>query len=142
MKYPNYFQPNMLLRADSHAMECLAKMLTLESYFVQSDAISGSSSSAVRYAGQNLFCFRSEIFSWLRFKLSLLSIKSCSTIEIGFVVNRCGSVLLKICQFALGSRAFRSLPFRLGLLVCAAREGHACRISSALADRTEGIMPS
>jgi hypothetical protein len=39
----------MLLRADSHAMECLAKMLTWATDFVQNDAISGSSSSAVRY---------------------------------------------------------------------------------------------
>jgi len=45
----NNFIPNKLLRADSNAMECLAKMLTWATDFVPSDAFFGSSSSAGRY---------------------------------------------------------------------------------------------
>ena len=41
---------NKLLRADSHAKTRLAKLTWMDTIIVQSESVSGSSSSAVRYA--------------------------------------------------------------------------------------------
>ena len=45
---------NKLLRADSHAKKCMTKLTWTDTIIEQSESVSGSSSSAVRYIYLNM----------------------------------------------------------------------------------------